>query len=505
MREENEQYKKVTKISSGIAGLDGITEGGLPAGRSTLVSGSSGSGKTILSLQFLFNGIRDYNQNGVFVTCEETPADIRKNCKSFGWDVKGLEDQGKLAFVDISPVPDRDVIISGKYDFSAFMLRLENAVKTVKAQRVVIDSIGALLAQFPDTSAIRTELFRISATLKGMGITTIITAERISEYGEVARFGVEEFVADNVIILRNILYEEKVRRTIQILKFRGATHQRGEFPFTITNAGIEVMALSSMKLTMESSDIRISSGNKELDTMCGGGFFRDSIILVSGATGTGKTLLVTSFMHEGCSNGSKTLIFAFEESRQQLLRNAIGWNMDFRKWEDEGLLKIICDYPEVIGLTDHLLTIKQAIDEFKPDRIAIDSLSVLERVSTGKSFREFVVGLTSFIKERETAGLFTAVTPSLMGGSSVTEQHISTITDSIILLRYVEIMSAMHRGVTVLKMRGSWHDKDIRKYSIDDHGIHIGKAFKNVSGIMAGAPSQLITNEVAQMEQMFET
>ncbi len=196
-------------------------------------------------------------------------------------------------------------------------------------------------------------------------------------------------------------------------------------------------------------------------------------------------------------------MFAFEESREQLLRNAIGWGKDFRKWEDEGLLKIVCAYPEILGLEDHLLRMKREIEAFGARRVAVDSLSAMERVSTGKSFREFVIGLTSFIKQRETAGLFTATTASLMGGTSVTEEHISTITDSIILMRYVELMGEMRRGITVLKMRGSWHDKAIRQYEIDNKRMHIGKAFHNVGGILAGTPVQVIAGETEKLADMF--
>ncbi len=246
--------------------------------------------------------------------------------------------------------------------------------------------------------------------------------------------------------------------------------------------------LSSIELKQRSSDLRITSGNIELDVMCGGGFFRDSIILVSGATGTGKTLITTEFIAGGVNRGERCLLFAFEESREQLFRNARGWGQDFEKQEHEGKLRVVCEYPEVAGLEDHLITMKAAIEEFRPHRVAVDSLSALERISTVKGFREFVIGLTSFIKHQEIGGLFTSTTPTLMGGTSVTETHISTITDSIILLRYVEMFGEMRRGITVLKMRGSMHDKNIREFTIDNAGMHIGKPFRNITGIIAGNP-----------------
>jgi circadian clock protein KaiC len=256
-------------------------------------------------------------------------------------------------------------------------------------------------------------------------------------------------------------------------------------------------------LKQKSSDLRVSSGNEELDRMCGGGFFQDSVILVSGATGTGKTLMVTEFIDGGVKAGEKCLLFAFEESREQLFRNAIGWGVDFKKMESEGKLKVVCEYPEVIGLEDRLIVMKSIMQQFKPNRVAVDSLSALERGATIRGFREYVIALTSFIKHQEISGLFTATTPTLMGGTSVTEAHISTLTDSIILLRYVELYGEMRRGLTVLKMRGSQHDKDIREFTIDNKGMHINKPFRNIVGILSGNPVHVKPEEIERLENLF--
>jgi len=494
---EHVQLTPVRKLPTGIASFDVIAKGGLPEHRTTLLSGTAGSGKTVFAVQFLAAGIRDAGEPGVFVTFEESAADIRTNMRSFGWDLEGWEREGKLAFVDASPDPDVEIIESGSFDLGALLARVQNAVRKVNAKRVSVDSLGAVFSQFSDQSIVRRELFRIASALKGMGVTAVMTAERVNDYGPVARFGVEEFIADNVMILRNVLDDENRRRTIEILKFRGTDHQKGEFPFTIIpGSGLVVIPLSAIQLRQKSSDVRISSGNAELDGMCGGGFFRDSIILVSGATGTGKTLTVTQFLAGGAANGERCLLLAFEESREQLFRNAIGWGIDFERMERDGLLRVVCDYPEVAGLEDWLVGIQSIVREFKPQRVALDSLSALERGGTVKAFREFVIGMTSFIKQQEITGLFTSTTATLMGGSSITETHISTLTDSIILLRYVEMFGEMKRGITVLKMRGSLHDKGIREFMIDKRGMHLGRRFRNVTGILAGTPVHISPSDL---------
>src|SRR5436853_255346 len=366
----NKDHPAVEKLRTGISSLDIIAKGGLPKNRTTLISGTAGSGKTVFAVHFLAAGINQ-GEPGVFVTFEESADDVRKNMRSFGWDLANWEAEGKLTFVDASPDPEIETVEAGGFDLGALLARVQNAVNKVKAQRVSVDSLGAVFSQFSDQAMVRGELFRIASALKGMGVTAILTAERTEDHGPVARFGVEEFIADNVIILRNALERETRRRTIEILKFRGCDHQKGEFPFTIVpKGGVIVIPLSAMQLSMKSSSLRISSGSQELDEMCGGGLFRDSVTLVSGATGTGKTLTVTQFLKGGAAAGERCLLLAFEESRDQLFRNAASWGVDFEGMERDGLLKVVCDYPDIAGLEDWLVSIESIMTEFKPHRLA---------------------------------------------------------------------------------------------------------------------------------------
>jgi circadian clock protein KaiC len=495
------------KLPTGIPGFDLIAAGGLPIRRSTLVAGTAGSGKSVLAAQFLAEGILQWDQPGVFVTFEESPEDIRRNMASLGWDIPAWEAAGKWTFMDASPHYEENMVVTGHYDLEGLLVRLEHAVRKVQACRVAVDSLGAIFSQFQEVRIIRLELLRTATLLKSLGVTTLMTTERELEYGNIARHGVEEFVADNVIILRNTLDEQIRHRTIEILKFRGTHHHKGEYPFTVVpGEGVVVVPLSAIKLNQQSTDVRIGSGNPMLDAMCGGGVFRDSIILVSGATGTGKTLMVTEFIAGGARNGERCLLLAFEESREQLHRNAKGWGVDFQQMEESGALRIVSAYPENATLEDHLAMIKKQIDEFQPDRLALDSISALERITSAKGFREFVIGIASFVKAQQLAALFTATTPDLIGGRSVTDAHISTLTDSIVLLRYVESEGRIRRAITVLKMRGSMHEKLIREFIIDGDGMHIGQPFEGHANLLAvGASSGCHRSDCANWQSKFMT
>lgn len=469
------------RLETGIPGFDHITMGGLPVRRTTLVVGSTGCAKTVLCGQFLFEGVRR-GQPAVFVSLEESADDLRRNFSTLGFDVAAAEAEGLWEFVDASPVLDPD---SGEmhYRFDTLLAQIGHAVDRTGAERLALDSVSSVQMVLEEPTG-RQQLRNLVFEVRKMGLTSLFTLE--ADEGATS-FGLGEFVVDNVIVLRNRLEEARRRRTIEVLKLRGAMHRKGEYPFTVLPAqGIVMLPLSTLQLTAPSSDARVSSGNPGLDDLCNGGLFRDSIVLISGATGTGKTLMATEFLAGARDKNERAMMFAFEESRDQIFRNAVGWGRDFAEMEKEGRLKVVPTYPEVASLEDHLVEIKREIDEFRPNRVAIDSLSALERTGSSKGFREFAIGLTSYLKSEAVLAMLTAATPSLFGGDSVTEQHVSTLTDTIILLRYVELQGTVRRGLTVLKMRGSSHDHQIHEFTIGRSGLEVLAPFRKLGGILRG-------------------
>jgi circadian clock protein KaiC len=430
-------------------------------------------------------GILQYEEPGVFVTFEESPSDLRQIMASFNYDIEGAEAAKKWIFIDAAIKSSPQDVVVGAYDFGGLISRIEHAVRLIGAKRIVLDSTGSLFSRFSDSGHVRFELFRLSTALKDMGTTSILTMESSGGNAAITRFGVEEFVVDNVVVLRNILEQSKRRRTVEILKFRGAPHRSGEWLFTIVaHEGFVVIPVSLLASRQLASGTRVTTGNTELDRMCDGGFYRDSVIIVSGPTGIGKTLMATQFIDAGVSRGERCLLFSFEESRDQLIRNASSWSFDLQLMERSGNLQIICEYPEMASLEDHFVGMKQAIEENRPDRLTVDNLSALERVASARGLRDFIIGMTSFVKQHEITSLFTSTTRTLVGGSSLTEAHISTIADTIVVLRYVELAGEVRRAISLLKMRGSAHDSRIREFSIDGTGMKVGGTFDEHIGIL---------------------
>jgi circadian clock protein KaiC len=482
--------KQISKSRSGIPGFEEISKGGIPTGRTTLVSGTSGSGKTIFATQFLYSGIVDYNEPGVFVTFEESPKDIMRNMEGFGWKLKDLLKKKKLVFVDASPSPaeSSEFLKSGSYDLSAFVARINHAIKKVKAKRIIIDSISALFPRYEDAPIIRKTLYQLSAQLKLLGVTALLTAERPVEGEEIARFGVEEFVSDNVILLHNRLIKSGDReRTIEILKFRGADHEKVESPLIVSYEGMEIFPRPKPLLTGKGFTKKLSTGIPGLDKIMHGGMYKNSTTLLTGASGTGKTVSALHFVMEGAKRGEKCIMIEFEESPEQLYRNAksFGWNL--KKYVDKGIVRLICHYPEDLKPEQYTKLIQKHVLDTKPDRLVLDSLSALQRIYAPAKFREFVIGLNAFLKVHDVTSLLTNTTAELLGFSKITETHLSTTTDNIIVLKYVELESRMGRVLSVLKMRGGGHEKGLANFEVNKHGVEVLGMYENVQGLLTGS------------------
>jgi len=455
------------RLVTGISGFDQIALGGLPSGRTTLVTGSTGSGKTLFAVEFLARGILRAGEPGVFVTFEETPDDLRRNWASLGFPVRQWEREGKWAFVDAS-AGFQEAPVIGSYDFGALAARIGHAARQVSAARISVDSLDAVFTRFAGAALVRHELARIAGTLEDAGVTSVITAERAGEDGRISRYGVEEFVVDNVVVLRNVLDHERRRRTIEIVKMRGAPHRTGQWLFTI-------------------------DPRDELDRMCGGGFFKDAIILLVGPSGAGKTLTSLKFLAAGLRGGERCLAFTFDENREQVRRNSAGWGIDLDSAEESGLLRIVCEYPEVASLEDHFIRIRRAIEEHQPGRLVIDTLSALERIVSPRALLDFVIALGALVRQHgittlltsAPAGRFTPqLTPSIAG-------EIASLTDVTITLRYFEQHGEIRRAIAVMQTRGSAHDPGIRQVTIDGDGMHIAGPVPGTAGIISGAAAFL--------------
>ena len=478
----------IRKVSSGVKGLDIISHGGIPKERTTLISGASGTGKTVLSAQFLHNGIIEYGENSVFVTFEERPKDIINNMKSFGWNIAKLEKEKKWAFMDASP-GDSDKVEVGQYDLGGFLARIEYAINKVKAKRIAIDSVSSLFTHYQDPGIIRRELYRVAARLKQLNMTCIMTAERPTEDGPISRYGVEEFVSDNVILLHNRLNDRGEReRTIEILKFRGASHDSEEAPLIVKDKGINIYPRPKPKLRGKGFSRRLSTGIKGIDDLFYGGMYKNSSTLVTGASGTGKTVFTLHFIMEGAKKGEKSLLIEFEESPGQLFRNAASFGWDLEKYVKKGLVKLISHYPEDLKAEQYLNMIQDWTIENKAERVAIDSISALQRIYSENKFREFVVGQNAFFKMQDVTVLLTNTTSQLLGGTEITETHLSTATDNIIILKYVELGGRMRRLLSVLKQRGSRHRKELMEFEISPQkGMDVIGPFEGVENLMSGS------------------
>lgn len=460
----------IEKVKTGIAGFDELAEGGLPKGRAVVVSGTAGSGKTIFGLEFLYRGVTDKGEGGVFVTFEERKEDLIRNTVGFGWDLAEIEKKGMLAFVDASSVPEHQIEV-GEYDFGALLARIKYAVDKVGASRVVIDSVAALFLRYKDQALVRRELFKIIDRLRRMNVTTLITAERIRDDDPSSRFGVEDFVADGVLFLYNTSVGRARERQIEIVKLRGAGHQTGKHPFLIGSGGITVFPNVTYGFTRGAATTRISIGVKGIDEMTDGGLYRGSTTLLLGPSGTGRTVLGLHFLAEGVRKGEKVVLFSFEEGREQLHVDAktLGW--DLGRAERAGLAKVVAWQPEAMPVEYYLKEIGSILKELGPKRAVIDSLTPLVRAVDEQRFRRFFVALNAFLKAKGVTSLVNYTTDASLASTVAAESDMAVVADNILVMKMHEAGRSMEREILIAKSRASAHEKAIRRYVITQKGM----------------------------------
>jgi circadian clock protein KaiC len=472
------------KTPTGIEGLDEITGGGLPAGRPTLVCGSAGCGKTLLAMEFLARGALERGEPGVFMSFEETAEELTANVRSLGFDLERLEKDQKL-LIDYVRIERSEIEETGDYDLEGLFVRLGHAIDSVGAKRVVLDTIESLFSGLGNEVVLRAELRRLFRWLKERGVTAVITAERGD--GQLTRQGLEEYVSDCVLLLDHRVDEQLSTRRLRIVKYRGSAHGTNEFPFLIDDKGISVLPITSVGLQHPVSDERLSTGIPRLDAMLGGeGFFRGTTILASGTAGTGKTTLAAHFADASCARGERCLFLSFEEGVEQIARNMRSVGLALEPWLRKGLLRIDSSRPTAFGLERHLTTIHRAIAEFDPRVVIVDPISTFVGGGTAADAQAMLTRLIDFLKSRQITAFFTCLT----GGHEHLEQTevgISSIMDTWLLLRDIELAGERNRAVYVLKSRGMPHSNQLQEFVISERGIELLDPYLGPEGVLTGS------------------
>ena len=478
----------VKKMPTGIKGFDTMLEGGIPEGRVLLVTGSAGTGKTVLLNEFLYRGITEYGETGVFVTFEERPSDIVQNVGSFGWDYRRLQEEGKLLFVDLSPVRDSYVEVSNDYELSPIMLRIQQAVRKIGARRVVLDSAASLFSQLNNRDKVRRFIFQICQDLKEMGITALISSEQPDSGSATAGYTVEEFVSDGVIQMRIKPGEQQLIRTMLVTKMRGVGYRSGYVQFSIGSEGLNVFPKIAIQrgIANTSFEERKRFGISGLDEALDGGVPKGHIVLISGTTGSGKSLSGMQFLEEGIRNGEKAVFVALEEPIQQITKTAEvhGWKLE--EHEKRGELRFVT--AELIDpVPDELLSkIVEAVEEIGAGRIVFDSISsLMSATMQQEQVRQFLLQLADYIKHRGITGIFSYLMSSnfgadkdqLLGSLETNSMRLSSVVDGVILLQYVERQQRVEKVLNVLKMRGCRHSRDLYQYEIEIGGLRLGEKF----------------------------
>jgi circadian clock protein KaiC len=476
--------RTLPKARTGIEGLDQITEGGLPQGRPTLVCGGPGCGKTLLAMEFLIRGATQFGEPGVFMAFEETGEELAQNVRSLGFDLDALVAQKKIA-LDHVRVEPAEIEENGEYDLEGLFLRLGYAIDSVGAKRVVLDTVEALFGGFTNEALLRAELRRLFRWLKDRGVTAVITGERGDE--SYTRQGLEEYVSDCVILLDHRVNDQISTRRLRIVKYRGTTHGTSEYPFLIDEQGISVMPVTALHLDHPVTDERVSSGIPRLDAMLGGeGYYRGSSILVSGTAGTGKTSLAASFAHATAKRGERCLYLAFEESPKQLVRNMSTIGLELEPLIAKGLLRMHASRPTFHGLEMHLVQIHKMVVEFEPAAVVIDPISNFSASGSNSDASLMLLRLIDFLKSRKITAFLTHLTS---GGKATeaTDIGISSIIDTWLLMRDIELGGERNRGLYVLKSRGMKHSNQIREFVFTPEGIQLLDVYVGPEGVLTGS------------------
>ncbi len=472
------------KCPTGIQGLDEITSGGLPRGRPTLVCGGAGCGKTLLAAEFLVRGAAQFGEPGVLMAFEETEAELKANVASLGFDLAGLV-RRKQIVVDFVHIERSEVQESGEYDLEGLFVRLNHAIDSIGAKRVVLDTLEALFASLPNEAILRAELRRLFRWLKAKGVTAVITAERGRE--QLTRHGLEEYVSDCVILLDHRVNDQIATRNLRVVKYRGALHGTNEFPFLIGEEGLSVLPITSLGLNHTVSSERIATGIPRLDAMLGGrGFFRGSSILLTGTPGTGKTIVAANFAQAAARRGERVLFFSFEESPNQIIRNMHSIGLHLEPLVRKGLLRFHSARPSLYGLEMHLATMFKEITTFQPHVVIMDPITSLMDAGTASEGKGMVTRLIDYLKAGQVTSLFTSLT---QGGHALeqSESAMSSLMDAWVLLKDFEGNGERNRVLYVLKARGMKHSNQIREFLISDRGIDVVDAYIGPSGVLTGS------------------
>jgi len=475
------------KAPTGIIGLDEITGGGLPSGRPTLVCGSAGCGKTMLSMEFLVRGATQFGEPGVFMMFEENAAELTANVRSMGFDLDQLVKEKKIA-LDHVHIERSEIEETGEYDLEGLFIRLGHAIDSIGAKRVVLDTVEALFAGLPNHGILRAELRRLFRWLKNRGMTAIITGEK-GEGNAITRYGLEEYVADCVITLDHRVTEQISTRRLRVLKYRGSAHGTNEYPFLIGERGISVLPITSLRLDHAAPAERLSTGIARLDEMLGRrGVFRGSSVLVSGSPGTGKSSLGATFADAACHRGERTLLFAYEESSAQILRNMRSIGMDLEPWVKQGLLQIHASRPALQGLEQHLVAMHDTVQAFRPAVVVVDPISNLTLERSDSEVKPTLMRLIDFLKQQQITTLFTSLTTGGSGTSAAEDSQVgvSSLMDTWLLLRNVEFNGERNRTLYVLKSRGMVHSNQVREFILSDAGIDLVDVYVGADRVLTG-------------------